>query len=591
MRHECRENDELKSYGWVHHTGRNYGKQLIQDDLHGALLSTSFYRMDNGFPDSQSSWRVVVENTDTSDAKINGTVDAFFYLFLDCYIPTRHTDCGTSRGALLSASVKSTGEIKLDGVLGDHGSNFRISVGTSKGSSAPSFYTSIEHNLADMESTIMNERLRLGRNGILEFKFDNVLKRESALVVFHARVRGGEFLEVNFQTEKAEDNSATNTALSMDLALQFEARFESTFLLSQKNLHDVPFNISEIKFAQAALSNLLGGIGYFYGQHAIETNKGQVKYSKPISLYTAVPSRSFFPRGFLWDEGFHLLLVLRWDREIAKDIISHWFSSMDEATGWIPREQILGSEAVRRVPREFLKQNAEHANPPTIILAVESLLGSDAKIDDGDKQFLISMFPYLQKWYNWFVTNQVGATKDTFRWRGRSSLDGKLNANTLASGFDDYPRASEPSNREIHVDLLCWMIRFAKAMHRISNVVETNKTIAQRYKLDEQKWRNSLDKNHWDTSANAYLDKGMHSATGEYKNLIVVKCQSATTNSMIESLASLEDLQSRINPCPKDFPRFLYPLGDGNGGLLTRPVFYPTNVRVSSILSTLLNKF
>lgn len=81
-------------------------------------------------------------------------------------------------------------------------------------------------------------------------------------------------------------------------------------------------------------SNLLGGIGYFYGDQIIdktyapeyeEDNEGfwedaaaaraaaAVSMEGPFELFTAVPSRPFFPRGFLWDEGFHLLPMLEWD--------------------------------------------------------------------------------------------------------------------------------------------------------------------------------------------------------------------------------------------------------------------------------------
>lgn len=62
--------------------------------------------------------------------------------------------------------------------------------------------------------------------------------------------------------------------------------------------------------ARAALSNLLGGIGYFYGTSDVRLPGGRIAQSWPAALFSAVPSRSFFPRGFIWDEGFHQVWLL-----------------------------------------------------------------------------------------------------------------------------------------------------------------------------------------------------------------------------------------------------------------------------------------
>lgn len=106
--------------------------------------------------------------------------------------------------------------------------------------------------------------------------------------------------------------------------------------------------------------------------------------------------RSFFPRGFLWDEGFHGFLISTWDLDVELDIISHWFDLMN-VEGWIPREQILGSEALAKVPEEFVTQQNTNANPPTFFLTLQHILKNyDEQLTDGRFATLERLYPRLQ---------------------------------------------------------------------------------------------------------------------------------------------------------------------------------------------------
>ena len=118
---------------------------------------------------------------------------------------------------------------------------------------------------------------------------------------------------------------------------EFVLRFEKTFGLKEKGFDD-----NQIYFAQTILSNLIGGIGYlfiffylrkalflkhilrifrfflnkryFYGSSIVDESfidededEFWTKYQQPnprltlpLALFTATPSRPFFPRGFYW---------------------------------------------------------------------------------------------------------------------------------------------------------------------------------------------------------------------------------------------------------------------------------------------------
>lgn len=84
---------------------------------------------------------------------------------------------------------------------------------------------------------------------------------------------------------------------------------------------------------------------------------------------------------------------------------------------------------------------------------------------------------------------------------------------------------------------------------------------------------------HWSERDGAYFDVGVHSERGVFRNLAVIRCASASNQNDGVDEAVLPELlqQGGANLCPTHHPRYLWPIGDGNGGILMRPVYIESN--------------
>jgi mannosyl-oligosaccharide glucosidase len=331
------------------------------------------------------------------------------------------------------------------------------------------------------------------------------------MMIYQATVQIPSEIEIVFESGSFMDrpNTLSGEVFQYEIAKHssaFDDKFSKIF-----DLEGEGYTTADVDFAKAALSNMIGGIGYFYGASVVQSKYNDRPFEYwHAPLYTGVPSRSFFPRGFLWDEGFHNLLISRWDSSISKDILSHWFDLIN-IEGWIPREQILGDEARARVPVEFVVQHNENANPPTLFLPLQRLVREMIDSSDPkDHKFLETIFPRLKIWFEWYNTTQRGLQPLTYRWRGRDfNPVHELNPKTLTSGLDDFPRASHPTVDERHVDLRCWialaagiLADIAKALGKDSSEYEATYAVLTDNKL--------LEKLHWWPQKQRYADYGLH---------------------------------------------------------------------------------
>ncbi|KAJ4748521.1 Mannosyl-oligosaccharide glucosidase [Rhynchospora pubera] len=517
LRHVCQDSDELSTYGWVEHNGRDYGRQVLRD--HDFYIETSFLKQKGEESGFGGDWAV---RLDISNEVSNNAEESPMHLFF--YIAD---ESGQSFTMNSQESYRHGTTLLASGSRADVGAwQLQLHSLDSVEVHTAGYKSPHMHNLTELVQATLAVNAR--RTGLIQLP--DIKESYSNIMVYQisaelpAKVDLVFLSGVDSESSTISERVATLTGNEFTRMLSerqkaFGEKYDRLFDTKQK------VNKEEKAVGKAAIGNLLGGIGYFYGQSKIAIPKdltlknGEKSISYwPAELYTAVPSRSFFPRGFLWDEGFHQFLVWRWDVDICMDIIGHWLDLLN-VDGWIPREQILGAEALSKVPEEFVVQYPSNGNPPTLFLSLrdlsKALYSKEFSSEEAERisTFLERAYPRLDAWFQWFNTTQSGKHEGTFYWHGRdNSTRRELNPKTLTSGLDDFPRASHPNDEERHVDLRCWMLLASNCMHSIQQMLGIKHTSVKDYALMTKKLSefDVLNKLHLDEKSGAYFDFGYH---------------------------------------------------------------------------------
>ncbi|KAF4120803.1 mannosyl-oligosaccharide glucosidase [Geosmithia morbida] len=568
------EQGEIHGYGWDEYDPRVGGVQTIHDDGNHLDISTSWVKVPGGT--HGGSWAVRIKGVPQEGAPADVKTNVYYYI-------AQEGD-GVSEERQLAA-VGEGGELGFDGDVSFKGrsealGDFKVTVTKGEGR-----HPTTKHPLSDklklsgdtsvVNSMDANDNIQWQAKPVVFQKLREAAEKfqanmdpenppppwlvyrvphkpgEGNVQIVQKTFLGGFEFDVIFESGSA-DKAITSDDVTREIKAaseSFNERFSRTFDIQPPFANDEKYRT----FGKSMFSNLAGGIGYFHGHQVIDRSyaeeyeeegdrfweeaararaSNKPTFEGPYELFTSVPSRPFFPRGFLWDEGFHLVPIADWDMDLTLEIVRSWFKTMD-SDGWIPREQILGDEARTKVPSEFQVQYPIYANPPTLFLIIESFTerlrqakaaGESAETKAGGEgdlrtahldhvelgeEYMSDMYPLLRRQYDWFRKTQRGeikaydreaySTKEAYRWRGRTET------HILTSGIDDYPRPQPPHPGELHVDLMSWvglmtksLMNIAKAIGRTEDVDDLERTL--------DAITHNLDDLHWSEDEGCYCD-------------------------------------------------------------------------------------
>ncbi|VDN01031.1 unnamed protein product [Thelazia callipaeda] len=496
IRHHCEQGNGVSRYAWTLADGRSFGRQTIRDEPLDIFTD---------WVNDGPVWTARV----TTVSNVDSDFALLFYFFLQVFF-----NYNIDESSKLHAFYKHgeldyfTGESNILG-------NFTVNIETTVNHTSKSFLAKKTTHLLDistikdivLSSTVIDHSRHLLRLPSAHIPEGSVPEDEPCFIILQLNIPSNSSTEISFSVDgKKAIRRDDFSNLLQERVEEYEKKFETTYGLSAKGYPNFYQKLGRI-----ALSNMLGSIGYSYGR-----NRVQGKYSSkpllygPHSLLSTCPSRSMFPRGFLWDEGFHHLLFKKFDPNLSLEIVASWLDTMN-IDGWIPREMILGKEAELRVPAEFIIQRDTIANPPMILYLIEKYLDS-AHDMKNHQEVLKKFYPRLNLWHKWLNSTQIGKVRGTYRWRGRIETDVELNPRTLPSGLDDYPRATHPTDDEYHIDLRCWMALSARVLSKLAKLAGDSQNEAL-YSADYEYLSNVdlLDELHWSKTKKMYCDYGLHS--------------------------------------------------------------------------------
>ncbi|KAI1005259.1 putative mannosyl-oligosaccharide glucosidase [Podosphaera aphanis] len=562
FRHTCEQTEDIRGYGWDEFDIRTGGVQNIYDEGNRVDITTNFVKIPGG--SHGGSWATRIRGKIRKGHPQESRTTIVFYASMDglgsLEVANKPDVKGFEDDVTLIGNSPGLGDYKLIVTKGsgnhpkpEHEAYFSQPLDRTFVCSAEV----PEPEIWQTKATLFKGLKEHIDKYVEKYGQQNPPPPAQIYTVLHNPGNGNLHLiqkvfEGDFEFDVLFQSGSLGLPTSSDLSNLIQKTSEDYWKKFMTIFAPQPPFTSETmrKFSSNMFSNLIGGLGYFYGDSVVdrsyapeydEENEGfweetaaararkQEKLEGPSELFTTVPSRSFFPRGFLWDEGFHLIPIVDWDLDLALEIVKSWFNLMDD-DGWIGREQILGAEARSKVPPEFQVQYPHYANPPTLFFIIDAVVAklralSENTLSENEKEILKSnsvhlrnsrlaidylqeLYPKLHKHYKWYRKTQAGDTisydrtafsKEAYRWRGRSEQ------HILTSGLDDYPRPQPPHPGELHIDLLAWMGMMTKSLKNLASFLDFQDDVNELSRIDSAILRN-IDDLHWSEEHKCYCD-------------------------------------------------------------------------------------